>query len=174
MEFLATIFGFAVVIILVIIWMKISDFFWDKVDDVVSVPFEAMGNALDKNAARKKLSVPHQFRLRAPVEHVQQTLDNLPGIPNQPIAGRWGPFYQGRTPGGARFGITVAGYPNAYDIDVTYLPDPFGVIGELRFHRWPDHALDDADDHERLINTVMGELSRLDPLLEVRRPVQQA
>lgn len=141
-------------------------------ESIIDMAFAPIGMLIDKASHKKvcrELSVAHQFRLRAPVERVQQTLENLPGIPNTPPT-VLAPIYVAKEPGRTRFGIANMVLANEYDIEVRYRPESFGTSGQLRFLRWPDDAADDAEHHRHLIESIFGELGRLDSELQVRRP----
>ncbi|MBB0992006.1 hypothetical protein G6009_11245 [Dietzia sp. SLG510A3-30A2] len=139
---------------------------------VVDAAFAPVGMMVDKagyNKVSRELSAPHQFRLRAPVEVAQRTLEGLPGIPEH-APGVFAPFYLHKEEGRIKFGISNTVLPNHYDIEVNYRAEPFGVSGELRFLRWPKDAADDVESHRTVVDSVLGELRRLDPGMQVRRP----
>lgn len=153
-----------------------SNLIGSATDSAIDAAFSPVGKMMDKAGYKKvsrELSVPHQFRLRVPVERVQQTLENLPGVPDT-APQSFAPFYVHKEAGRVKFGITNTLLPNHYDIEVLYRPEPFGTSGELRFLRWPNDAADDVESHRDVIETVLGELRRLDTDLQVRRPEMTA
>lgn len=137
--------------------------------DAALTPVAKMMDKAEYKRVSKELAVPHQFRLRAPVEQVQRTLDNLPGLPEHPPQ-NFAPYYLRKEQGRVKFGIANQRLANHYDIEVQYRPESFGTSGELRFLRWPDDAADDRESHRDIIETVLNELRRLDTGLQVRRP----
>lgn len=141
----------------------------ESIVDIAFAPIRKLSERATSKKVARDLSVPHQFRLRAPVERVQQTLEHLPGIPDIPPE-VFAPIYVSKEPGRTRFGIANRLLANHYDIEVRYRAEPFGTSGELRFHRWPDDASDDTELHRDLVESIFGELGRLDSELQVRRP----
>lgn len=164
--------GIGLIIVFVGGYLMITHLVSSASGAVVDAAFSPVEKLMDKasyNKVSRELCVPHQFRLRAPVDRVQQTLENLPGIPDK-VPANFAPFYLLKEQGRAKFGITNTILPNHYDIEVTYWPESFGVSGELRFRRWPSDAAEDVDAHRDVVDTVFGELSRLDPGMQIRRP----
>ena len=138
---------------------------------------EALARPVESALARaslakvaRELAIPHQFRLRAPVAEVQRTLETLPGLPDQPPSTCFAPYYVHKDRGRILFGIGRDTIANHYAIELLYRPEPWGAGGELVFRRWPDDAHEDTEYHRDLVETVLGELRRLDPGMQVRRP----
>lgn len=153
-------------------YILISNLVGSASDAVVDAAFSPVGKMLDKagyNKVSRELSVPHQFRLRAPTDRVQQALDNLPGIPED-TPRIFAPYYLRKEQGRVKFGIANTILPNHYDIEINYWPESFGTSGELRFLRWPNDAADDTEFHRNVVETALAELRRLDPGMQVRRP----
>ena len=164
--------GIGLIIVFVGGYLLINHLVGSASSAVVDAAFSPVEKMMDKssyNKVSRELSVPHQFRLRAPFDRVQHTLENLPGIPDK-VSAHFAPFYLLKEHGRAKFGITNSILPNHYDIEVIYRPETFGVSGELRFHRWPSDAAEDVDSHRDVVETVFGELRHLDPGMQVRRP----
>ena len=164
--------GIGLLVVLVGGYMLISNLVGSATEAVVDAAFSPVGKMIDKagyNKVSRELSVPHQFRLRAPVERVQQVLENLPGIPDD-TPRSFAPFYLLKEQGRVKLGIAMTALPNHYDIEVNYWPEPFGTSGELRFLRWPQDAADDVESHRNVVETAFGELRHLDPGMQVRRP----